>query len=224
MVEKATSALAALESLLPRLMLRFPPGGTGAAVALDGVPADVKPEGIEIDPGEHRIVVTSAGNRPFEQTFQIAQGQRRELLVEMTPLTDARPVGQASFSKPADPTKDVGLGPPLPVWILGGAGVAAAAVGLVVRARGQSDYDDASRDCSDARCTTNEAAMSGNSARDRMIAGNIVLGVGGAAIAGAGLWWILSATESPRTSETRALSVRAQASTDGGWVRLSGAF
>jgi hypothetical protein len=225
MVERVTSALATLESRMPRVLLRLPSGVTGAAVSLDGVPVDVKPEGIEIDPGEHRIVVAVAGHLPYEKTFPIAEGQRKELFVETNP--DARPSAMipAPLVKMPDSTRDSGPNPPLPVWILGGAGVVATTIGLIVRANGASDYDDAKAQCSEyPRCTSNDVVTNGNSGRDRMRVGGIVAAVGGVTVVGAGVFWALAASGSRRTSEPHALSVRAQASADGCELRLNGAF
>jgi hypothetical protein len=226
MVEKTSSALAALEALIPRVVLRFGSGGTSAAVILDGVIVSVGPDGIEVDPGEHRIVVTAGGDQPFEQSFQISAGQRKEILVDVVPVGGARAgdKDETSLLRAPDRSGAPLLQPPLPVWILGGAGVIATTVGLVVFVKGKSDYDDASKGCSNGICKSMDAYTKGNAGRDRMIAGGIVAGVGVAAVAGAGIWWIVRATGSPKASDSRAFSVRANASPDGCSVRLQGAF
>jgi hypothetical protein len=224
LAERATSALAALESLLPHVVLRFPSGASDAAVTLDGAPVGASPQGIEVDPGEHRIVVAAAHSRPFEHTFRIAQAERREILVELTPTeTQGTNVGMAPAGPPPD--RPMARRPPIAVWILGGAGIAATAAGLVVRASAQSDYEDAQGRCVNHRCPLNDDVSQGNTARDRMLTGSILAGVGVTAMAGAGVWWALAATKPGRAGDPPvALSVRAHASTDGCWVRLNGAF
>jgi len=207
-------------------VLRFPVGhgGSSAAVTLDGAPAQVEPQGIEVDPGEHRIGVAAAGQRPFEQTFQISAGQSKEIVVDLQPDGAAPTTAPTPADAVPDRATNPWARPPLPVWILGGAGVAATAIGLTIRIKGKSDYDDATRDCRGGICTSSIAYDDGNAARDRMATGNILLGVGGAALAGAGVWGIVSATSRERASHERALSVGAHASADGCSVRLYGAF
>ena len=117
-------------------------------------------------------------------------------------------------------------GPPLPAWVLGGAGAAAVVTGLVVRANGQAAYDDATAGCREGHCTSTAAVDSGNSARSRVVTGTVVTVVGGLAVVGAGAWWALSAMTPARASAPRSTAARIDASptAHGGWVGVSGSF
>jgi len=227
MVEKASSSLTALEPLIPKLALKFAAGSIDAAITLDGVPVIAKPEGIDIDPGEHRIVATAQGYRPFELSFAVSQRQRKEILVELKREPDAR-ASRVTEPPPPDPAADRSspsrFGPPLPVWILAGAGATATAVGLVVRFKARSDYDAASADCPGNHCFSDEAMTRGNAARSRMVAGTVIAGVGGLTIAGAGVWWASSASAAPHVNRSATLSARVYPSADGCSLLLDGSF
>jgi hypothetical protein len=184
LAKKAAASVASLESRMPRIAIRLPPGSPPAQVTLDGAPAGPTPEPLQIDPGEHRVAAAASGKRPFDYPFRASEGQVTEVVVVLS--SDERseaPAPRASRS-----------GPPLGALVLGGAGAAAMVIGLVVRANGKSDYDEANAGCQNARCSSPAVVDSGNAARDRMLAGTLVAVGGGAALAGAGLWWGLSAS------------------------------
>jgi hypothetical protein len=224
-LERATSSLAALDLVTPKVMLRFAARPAGASITLDGAPVNVSTDGIDIDPGEHRIVVTAPRHHPFELTLDVAQRQRKEIVVEMKREPDADPAKGGEPPPAAAPDRaSVGSLPPLPVWILAGAGATATAAGLIVRFKAQADYDDASAGCPNGLCSANEAVGRGNAARDRMLVGSIVAGVGALAIVGAGVWWGWSANSPRRAAGRGFLSARVAPSADGGSLIVNGAF
>jgi PEGA domain len=225
-VERASSSLIALEVVIPRLALRFPAGPTDAAITLDGVPVIATPEGIEVDPGKHRIVVTAEGHRPFELSFEVSQRQHKEILVELKREPDAAAtrVAEPPLGPAPDRSSPSRFGPPLPVWILAGAGATATAAGLIVRFKGQSDYDAVSADCPDNHCTSPEAMTSGNAARRRMLVGSVIAGVGSLTIVSAGVWWAWSASSSRRENRSATLSARVYPSADGCSLLFDGSF
>jgi hypothetical protein len=236
-VQKATAAQEALEPRLPHVLIRLPAGTVGVEMTLDDAPQPATPEAVEVDPGEHRIVVRAPGMQPVEERFRLAERELKELVVKLNPVETSQP---SEFSKPAFvPPRDraVGFrrGPPLPAWILGGAGAAVTVVGVIVRQNAQGDYDDASAGCPDGHCSTPGDAERGNAARDRMLAGSLVATTGVLAVAGAGLWWVLSPTSPeqakaspaarPSAIDQRGLFVRVEAlPAGGGWLSLRGAF
>jgi PEGA domain len=224
--QRVSSSLAALELVMPKVVLRVAAAPGGAALTLDGVPIGATAEPIEVDPGEHRVVATATGHQPFERTFEISPRERKEILVELKrePVADAPRT--AETAQGSAPDRDASWSPPpLPVWILAGAGVAATAAGLIVRIEGKSDYDQAVNDgCAGGKiCPTQGAADSGNGARDRMIVGSVVAGVGGLAIVGAGVWWGLSAG-SARHPSGGSVSARVSPSADGCSLLVKGNF
>jgi hypothetical protein len=224
LARQATAAVAALEPRIPRVLIHPPPGLVGTTVTVDGAFAPVRPEGIEIDPGVHRIVVGSPERVPFEQTFRVLEGEKRDVFVQFASPEGVKPPPQAALAPGADSAAPAMRGPPLPVWILGGAGVVATAIGLVVRADGRSNYDGASGSCVANRCPPGDAASRGNAAREQMLVGTIAAVAGGVAIGAAGIWWGASASGAAGASRSEGPSVRLKPSASGGSVLLRVAF
>jgi hypothetical protein len=183
-VSKAEAALAALDPRIPKLALALPAKTVGAEARLDGTLIEVSAQGVEIDPGVYRLVVSAPGRRPFEERLVIAAGQRRDIAVDLGPAGPGESAPLLAEERKADlPAPRAHAGPPLGAWILGGAGLAAAAVGLAVRLQARSVYDDAAKVGDIDR---------GNAARDRMVVGTIVAAAGLGILAGGGLWWAIS--------------------------------
>jgi hypothetical protein len=257
LVQKATAEQVAVESRLPHVVIHLPLDAVGAQITFDDMPQPATPEAFEIDPGEHRIVVNAMGMQSFEERFRVAEREQKDLIVTLSPLeTPPADIGEglaSSFDAPAEPTEPVGVveadpasaanrhvgawpGPSWPASALGGVGIAATVVGVIVTANGKATYDDVGGGCPAHHCPTPEAAHRGNAARDRMLAGTITAGTGVLAIAGAALWWVLSASSVerranasgsiPPASAGPAFSLRVEVlpGTEGGWVRVGCAF
>lgn len=191
-INLAGTALGKLEGRVPQVTVVLDDrtaahGGTlhttldGQSVAV-GAPTDV-------DPGDHEVRVEAAGANPFVRTVHAAEGQQQSIQASLrwvesapTPPPDATPPPSA---------QEHGVSPLVPI-VIGGVGLAAGVVGLVVRLKGQSDYDTASSQCSGTVCPTSGAANAGNDARGRMILGTTLLGVGAAVAVGAGVYWAVS--------------------------------
>jgi hypothetical protein len=185
LVGKADAALAALDPRIPRLALVVPEGVAGTEARLEGVPLEIAAGGVEIDPGVYHLVVSAPGRRSFEERIVIAAGQKKEVAVELEPSSSGAVAPPLLVQAPveASPAPAVRRRPPLGAWVLGGVGLATAAVGLIVRSQARSVYDDAAAAGEIDR---------GNAARNRMIAGTAVAGVGLAGVAAGALWWTLS--------------------------------
>ncbi len=200
----AGAALAAIERRVPRLVVQLPPGVAGAQTSVDGRHVELSDQGMELDPGEHRVVVRAPGHKPFDQAVATSEGRTTELRVQLEPeLKAAEKASSAEAAVPrANVSDDPGLnedpwGPPAGAWILGTAGLAATAGGAVLYVIGQGAYDEAAAACSEAGCAAPGNADDGNAARGQMIAGDVVLGVGLGALAGAAVWWAVSAGQAP---------------------------
>jgi hypothetical protein len=214
----AQRGMTALEPRLARITLRAPAGLPGTQATIDGSPAALGAT-TPLDPGDHVVAARAEGRRPFQRTMHVAEGQAIELTITLDVEPSAPAASQVSTSnapapaasdkpaapptapeEPAAPTSpaerekpeaSTGSSFPLGAVVLGGAGVAAGVVGLVVRLVGQSDYDSAQSSCPAKLCPSQSLVDTGNSGRDRVIAGTYVLGAGIAAIAVAGVWWVL---------------------------------
>lgn len=223
LADQAAAAFAALDERVPRLVLYCGPHTIAPRVMLDGGPVNPCPSVVEIDPGEHRIVVDASGTVVLDRHFRIAERERSTIAVESPDR--AASAAPATADRVGADRAPRAWSPPAGVWILGGAGAAAIIAGLAMRIAGKSDYDDASQGCLDARCTSQDAVDQGNRARDQMLAGTLVAGAGLAALGGAVAWWGLKMTSHPATAGPSApLHVQASLSTEGGIVRLAGWF
>lgn len=234
LADRAHQASAALRSRIARLIVRIPPGEPAATVTVDGETVEAAAAGIAVDPGKHRVVAAAAGRKPFEREIEVRAGGQAEVAVvfesQPAPAT-AAPATPAAAIAPVAPgeatERSVPSGRPLPVGplVLGGVGVAATVVGIVVRLGGNADYDEASKECVDSRCDSQTAVDNGNAARGRMLTGTIVAGVGVAALAGAGVWWALPAkTESQGARPKPTFAVRVTTLPNGAMFGARGCF
>ncbi len=211
--EAATKALAALEPRVPRIVVRLAaPLASGASATIDGTSVALD-EATWIDPGEHVVAVRAPDRRPFESHVFVKPGATSEVSARLEAAADQPAATPTPASPPATtshpatspqepPTAEAQPEPPeapsphrsLPVaqLLLAGGGVAAIAVGLVVRLQAQSSYDDASSHCP-AGCPSQAFVDQGNSARTNMIVGTIAVGAGALVVAGAGVWWLTAA-------------------------------
>jgi tetratricopeptide (TPR) repeat protein len=214
LAEKASAKFAALQSRVPRLAIRLSTMSlTAAVVTIDGDRVLPSADGdVEVDPGEHRVVVTTAGQLPYEQRAQVAEAERKELSVDFAPIPPKESAAPSS-------------GPPLGALILGGAGIATAAIGAIVYANALSTYNAGkdAQSCRDPSCV--DKVNQGNDARATVLASSIVTLTGIAAIGGAGVWWLFSPRAHDSSQGTTSATHVSVGPTRGGyWVQLEGAF
>lgn len=116
----ANERIEALEPRVPWLMLQVPPDPpVGLAIGIDGVPVHPERwrEALPVDPGNHVLVAAAPGHAPFEQRFEIAEAQRRSLVVsklEPLPPPPAPPTEPppSTQPKPEPPPKQPEAKPP----------------------------------------------------------------------------------------------------------------
>ena len=197
----AGGALAAIERRVPRLVVRLGEKVAGARATVDGEQTQLGERPVELDPGEHRLVVSAPGRHSFEQLVRASEGRTTELSVHLEREGGAGVVAGRSGDAELAPAEAAGergtsaesWGPPAGAWVLGATGVAASAVGLALYFTGQSAYDAAAALCSAGECAEPVHADDGNGARGRMIAGDVVMAAGIGALASAVLWWAAAA-------------------------------
>ena len=205
-VEQATERLRDLEPRIPRVEIDVP-DAQGLKVTVDGASLG-SVRVIELDCcTPHHIVVAAAGRRSFATTITLNQSERRRLRPELVPEAEG-PTSAHDRRAPAEPpARSSVLGP----VILGSAGLAAGIAGVVVRVAAQSDYDDAVGSCAGEppRCTSTADVERGNDARTRILIGTVAVGVGLAAVAGAGVWWAVTTSRrpSPRASPSAQVGI-----------------
>jgi hypothetical protein len=201
--QQARDALQALDPRIPRLELEVPSDVKGVTVTVDGIWVGAVSM-VELDCCvPHDVVVSAPKRRPFATIVTMNEGERRLLRPILVAQDDSTP---ARTPPPPPPPVRSGsshaiVGP----LILGGVGLTAAIVGLVVRAVGQADYDNARNNCggSTSGCSDPEKVKTGNEARDRVIAGTITASVGLSAVVVAGAWWLLSGTSDSGQASAR---------------------
>ena len=73
----------ALEPKLPRVTVTVATNTPGIEIAIDGQKIDLGAlgKGRPVDPGEHKIVATAPGRKPFETTLSLKQGERKTVVV-----------------------------------------------------------------------------------------------------------------------------------------------
>jgi hypothetical protein len=181
----ARARLSTLRERLARTSIQVVDAPEGAQILVDGKAwgRAPRPDPIPVDPGSHVVVVRLEGHRDFRATVGVPAGKSVEVRPEM----------EAGAAGPADAKTGPGIGP----YILGGAGAAlviGAAItgGLALSKAKGSDTSDGS-DADSARTLGRTADVLGI--------------VGGAAIAGGIIWWILARRKGRDTEPESKVSV-----------------
>lgn len=226
----------ALEPRLPKLVIEVPEAPRGLEVRRDGVLVG-NPQwntAVPLDPGPHKIVASAPGKQSWETTVTAVEGKAAKVAVPRSlpdvvvttaaPLAEPRPAEPLAFSPTYrdDGDSDRGSAQRTAGWIIGGAGVAALAVGAgfgIASMQARSESRD--------RCRGDACDLEGVALRDDAIQrGNIATVVsisGGAAVLG-GLLLVLT---SPRGSDrTRGAAIQPvpNVATSGGGLLLQGRF
>lgn len=185
-------ALEALAGRIPTLQVTLE--GTDAslaAVSIDGQPvaAEALADPIEVNPGEHRLVLEVAGHEPAETTVTVEEGTAGH------PVT--LPVGPATAEEagPAPPPDEEEAPSIVPPLIVAGVGVAAIGVGVVTGILTLDDAAELKDRCPDNPCPEDNESLA-DSVNTLGTVSTIGFVVGGAAI-GAGVLWLLLQPNGP---------------------------
>jgi hypothetical protein len=185
----AAERKAVLTRQLPWLTVVLSPAAPpGARVAHDGVELTGASLGVPlpVDPGRHEVIVRAPGCAPRLYVVELAKAQRRLLSVEAgTPGGDAAAGPMpAGASGGAPRTRTAG-------YVVGGAGLAAIAVGSVLGVRALARRSDSQADCAGSVCRDASGLQAYSDARTLAVAADVAFGVGAVAIAtGAYLAWL----------------------------------
>ncbi|HEX7670442.1 MAG TPA: hypothetical protein VF395_12690 [Polyangiaceae bacterium] len=143
----------ALETRVPKVLIRRGAGAESARIELDGVALGESQIGqpFAVDPGPHTVVAKLGGDKQFQQSAVVKESETAEILLVApadtgaTPATGT-PAGGAASASGADDAK-VSNSSALP-WIVGGvgvAGLAGAGIFYALRAGAKSDLDNGCR-------------------------------------------------------------------------------
>ena len=209
-VEDCTTWLRQMEESIPSLILAAQDGrGTDVGdvrVRVDGRVLTEVLDGhpLEVNPGPHVFHYERAGSKPIEERLIVNQGERNRLV--RIRFTDASLVTRArrgtlaenvlpSPSRPASTLSPLALG-------LGASAVVALGLGAYFEARGLSGRSALESSCF-GHCNADAIA----SAKEKLVAGDVLVGVG-LLFAGGAIWSQLdSARGTPPASANPTVSV-----------------
>ena len=213
--------------------LRLRIQGSEVVAALWGVPYPVMPGAITVE--------ANADTGTFRREVSVAAGQEAQVTVELTPSPTPPPItptdpntttGASSVSgaspspltttsppPPPPPPPPPAAGPGAGPWVLVGSGGAAAGAGLALYLIGYDIFDGLQAIPDD---TTRRPEY------DRGVAfavsGDVLMGVGGAAVAGGLLWYFLARPRAESTAARASLQWGVVPSANGLRVELQGTF
>jgi hypothetical protein len=208
--EAASQALRQIAARVPGVALKLPPDVRGVNVTVDGKPADIEGGEVDLDPGERAIVVSAPGRVDFRTTVTAVEGKRPELEVSL-PLASG---GGGDLPPPggAGDTSGGGGGgvslPPVGVMVLGGAGIVAGVVGFAMWGVGTGAEGDIKATCGGVTNCPMSLKDEADAAATKIIVGDVLVGVGAAAIIGGGVWWYLSKSGSSSSKAAPAAQAR----------------
>jgi hypothetical protein len=202
--------LADIDSRMPTIVVGVKDAGgqdvVDARVRIDGVEVASRIDGhaLEIDPGEHRVVVEPVGSEPVEQVIVAREGDKGRILpfklekvgvAKLPPDQPARPV-VVPILPPAPPPPPPRHPLPWTFWTAGGVGVVAAGTFAVFGVRGlvqRSDLDSCRPYCDADRI---------DRAKTSFVVADVSLVVAVVA-AGVSTWILLTHPRAPVTSASR---------------------
>lgn len=148
---------------------------------------------LEVDPGSHVLAVRAAGRVAFESKVTMEASERKEIVVEL-PIDPV--AGKTTTDTATTAREPASSGPPLAAILLGGAAVVSIAVGAGFVGSGRSGENAVKNQCGGTTdCPSSLRARLQpdiDSAHSKILVGDVLLGVGAAAIVAGGLWWALS--------------------------------
>jgi hypothetical protein len=172
----------------------------GVEIYIDDLRVGVTPldKPVWVDAGVHRVRFAKTGQKPVERTEEIHAGAELRWSVDLDhPTADASPALATASTPPTPAASDARTGestPPSPTpgrklgpLVLGGAGLATAIAGGVLVGLTTHQFsvlhDDCGSSCDPARW---------QGQRTMQTVGDVLLGVGGAALVAGIVWWAFS--------------------------------
>jgi len=225
LAQKAADRVTDLDGRIPKIEIKVPEDVVSAKASVDGgapVSVIVTPV-LRVDPGEHKISVTSPGRRTFSRTVLVKERDATFTVnAELPPSpedSEPEPAPAPVPVKPPAPKRDEGpKSSPLP-WIVGGVGLASLATAGVFYALRDSAVHDLDAACGPARDRC-PPSMQSTEDRGRLYTttANVFLGVGAVAL---GTAIILYASQ---PSAKTPVAATVGASTSGVSLAFVGAF
>ena len=215
-----TQARQALESRVPKLVIRRGDGAEAARIELDGVEIGEAQIGqpIAVDPGPHTVVAKLGGDRQVEQAATVKESETAEVVLN----------APAATSNPAsNPTADTGVTPREPSshthhsalpWIVGGVGVAGLAASGVFFGLREGAKSDLEKGCDGNVCPKSLQSKQDDGKLYTTLS-FVTLGVG---IAGVGVATYLFVAGTGKHEEQASVPVDVAMLPHGGFVTVRG--
>jgi hypothetical protein len=201
--EKAPERAEALRKRVASVRIEVKGRVLHSRVLLDGQPLLAKDFGtlVPVDPGKHAIAVETDGAIAQKKDLTLAERGYETITLEIEDVE--KPAPALTGTATASVTTSAGLPPPppppsrLPAFVLGGAGVASligAGVfyGLRVGALGEFEAQCPAPPGGGERMCSPAARAPYDNAQAFTIGAGVLLGVGVAALGGAGAYWFLT--------------------------------
>lgn len=174
---------------------------------------------IAMDPGLHEFRFEIPGKDPVKIPILLGEGEKNKAVIgefpspeEPLPELAPAPAVEAPAFVPSSPKR-----PPYAAYVVGGLGILAVGGGVALRVIGAGEYDELEADCK-PDCTDDDIAP----VKFKYTASTIALGVGGAALLGSAVLFIVHGA-SPR-KEWAAVSVAPAPHGDGALGSITGRF
>jgi len=205
MTQKANDRVADLDARIPKIAITVPEDVINAKVSVDNAPPIsllVTPV-ISVDPGTHKLVITASGKRAFSRTVLVKERDPVfNMNVELTPEDTEEPVAPVTMPVAPPPPRVVGepKSSPYP-YVFGGVGIVALGVAGVMYALRSSTIHEMDDACGTARDRCPRSIEDTESrGRTYTTTGNILLGIGAAAVATGVILYLAEPKKSARVT------------------------
>ncbi len=209
--EEAKKQAAELEPKLSTLTIIVSEKVPGLEIQRDKVKLEAGTIGSKIptDPGPHELTISAPGYESVSMTVTVGKERdaqtvtvpalnKKETTEEPAPPTAAPPPVDSPPATPRpDTPPEADQGSPTLAYVVGGAGIAALAVGGVFGAMALSSYSDADDKCPSHQGCSQEAIDARDKAGTRANIANVGIGLG---IVGVGVGAVLLLTSGPSES------------------------
>jgi hypothetical protein len=207
----ATQRAAALEKRVPHLVVRLPPGAPAGTKVMRGqveIGAAALGVPLAVDPGPIVLTATPPGSGTVTKNVLVNEGETKDVTLDLTgaapapaptgvpvaaPMPAAPPPTDQRASSSGDTKRTLG-------WVVGGVGVAGLALGAVTGVMAMGDASTVKSDCGAGGACKDQSGVDAASAGKTASTLSTVGFIGGAALAGAGVYLLL--TSGPSSSTT----------------------
>lgn len=224
----ATARAQRLEPRLPRLRIEVPSGRSvpGLEVVRDGVVVGSAQWGtpIPVDPGKHELVSNAPGRKSAALEVVAVEGQT--VIFEVPELAPAESSDRPAASEPKESSESAESGgrPTALILGVGAVGIVGVGVGAAFGVMARSDYQASKAACRPDNPNLCSAAgvAERNQALNKGNVATIAFAVGGVALAGAAVLWLV--TDDSKQAGQASLRAGIGVEPGGASLRLGGAF